>query len=62
MAKSIHQAIQVIRDKIDHYSKMGNTRKLDIYKRKLDDKNKILLAIDTAKTLFKDGGKTNARA
>ena len=62
MANSIHQAIQVIRDKIDHYSNTGNARKLDIYKRKLDDKNKILLAIDTAKTLLTDGGKTNARA
>ena len=57
---NIHQAIKVIREKIDHYKATGNSRKLDIYQRKLADKNMILLAMDSAKILF-DGGKSDAK-
>ncbi len=40
--KMENEAIRVIKDKIKHYKKTNNLRKLDIYQRKLQQKYSII--------------------
>lgn len=47
------EAERVIKDKIDHYDKTGNTRKLAIYKAKLADKQMIITKLQSLMDVFK---------
>ena len=47
------QAIQVIKEKIAHYKKTGNMRKLAIYKSKLRGAHIVLGKLDRLRKMFK---------